>query len=185
MKISISIIWVLVILIMGCDTSTKNESSLQSSIIGEVFYPSLDSVLSDYRVDGKILVLNQDNSDKARQIVIEQIIESNPDLREDVRHLLTSLVDKLYVSLELSINEKIKQPYSFFYKEESIRSHVDFDSEEYFGSVGISGLAVYGKSGCFYMTIFCGNQCSKGYLIFVRKLKTRWELENITNVWSG
>ena len=78
---------------------------------------------------------------------------------------------------------------SFVYKKDSISNLMANLPSNYFGSLNLSKVAYNEEKtiGCYYFALNCGNDCSNGYLIFVKKPEddtNKWVLEDVINIWG-
>lgn len=169
-------------------SSKENEPDI---ILDSFLYQAVDSLIAKHDINDKIIIYQNSYPDNAKKIMIRRIIEDyhkeNGETDSPKISLLKEIDRILDDTVRLEVDEKKFNKYSFYHTEESIKNLVDFNSDQYFGSISLSNVAINDDQNFagFYIAIQCGNRCSEGYIIFLSKEKNGWVLSDINKVWEG
>lgn len=62
-----------------------------------------------------------------------------------------------------------------------------FDSPFYSGSIVISNVILNDNQtlGSYYLAVNCGNNCSAGFLVFIKRTDKQWIIDNQVLLWEG
>lgn len=124
--------------------------------------------------------------DNVKRITIEGVLQENHEIKSENLEMLRSLLHVLDDSVKLNISEgRIHDSYIFYHKQESIERNVDFDGEDFFGSISVSNVIRNETSNraCYYLAIQCGNDCSAGYIVYTVKTSSKWVIDEIIPLW--
>ena len=168
--------------------STRSADVKENQNVNAVLELSLQSVLDSLHLENdlkeKILVHTEFFPDNARTSSVASLIDflgadtSKQDI-DLLRRLKKTVNDSLVIWKDYL---RLRTTDLYFHHSDSL-----FKSPKYFGTFSLSNPILDNeiKRGCYYFAINCGNVCSKGYIIFLRKDANSWKLDDFFEVWHG
>lgn len=182
----ITLVVLLITILSACDTEKSSPMSTREDRLFELFlYPVIDSITKGYDIKNQVLVLHNLYPDNVKKTMVGNVISAHEGDKDKHVMLIKDLYKVLDDSVRLSLKEKKLQSYSFYYKPESISENVNFDSSDFFGSINLSRVVFYkDELACFYIALQCGKSCGSGYIVFLDKSQTKWQIEEIIQIWN-
>lgn len=153
----------------SCSTSSKNQESTKKQVdpIAVVLPELMDSLIKIHELQsGKFKISDNKNKELKSMIINNTLKELSGDSSNQailVSELAKIINNPICISIE---NES---------KETSIIL-LDF-----------SPVAIVENTGCFYVGIECGKNCSSGYIVFISQVdkKSKWKIVGLIRRWHS
>ncbi|MFC2185704.1 hypothetical protein ACFCT7_00210 [Fulvivirgaceae bacterium LMO-SS25] len=140
----------------------------------------LDSSRLVIVVSDSLITINRNSL--LNSILTEKGFNENFEVDPTWRSLAIKLVDSTSHSRKFDLS-KITEAGRY-----NIENDEDYEKKEIervIGAVRFSRVAFDDEfnRGCFYYSFVCGGECGEGVIVFIRKVKGKWIIEGIRQLW--
>ncbi|HQQ98969.1 MAG TPA: hypothetical protein PLX35_16975 [Cyclobacteriaceae bacterium] len=174
----------LALFVLACTNNRRDH--LANLVIDQ----TIDSVLS-FATQGitgtAILIHSEYYPNELKTGTVVSVFESKEFIIETERKVIEDLIKLTYdsVKFQFSVYKRALNGDTIVIFEEGSAQSEFYLDPNYRGSINITDASYNEKFGCYYFAYNCGNGCSRGYFVSVRKNDELWVIDRIIPVWRG